>query len=372
MDKKIAIIGAGSSGLFLAKKLSQFRSFQIHIFEKGKNVGAKLRASGGGKANIFNKTVTPSCYNDPAFMERVLKVVSPDVLKETLELWGLCMISDEEGRVYPYSQFSQTMVDILCEPAAKNVNLHLENEVKSLKHNGDGWVINDYPVPFDVVVLATGTPANMTLSNQLNYNQFLKPLHLREYAYEPSLVGFKLKNYPKSLAGCRVKVVASLYQKDHLIHQEVGEVTFKEDGVSGIVILNLSAYYNRLAQKQQCSISLNFMYAGAYDVQKHLKKFGSLKGILHPKLCKLYEQAPFDVCNFNMEIDQTYDIAFAQVCHGGIDTQEVDDHLALKRFSNVYVMGEMLNVDGLCGGYNLFFAFASAIIVAQNIQSAYL
>ena len=164
---------------------------------------------------------------------------------------------------------------------------------------------------------------------------------------QPSLVGFVIKDYPKSLSGCRVKVIASLYQRERLIHSEPGEVTFKDDGVSGIVILDLSAYYNRVAE--------------------HLRKYHSLRGLLHPKLNELYERQPFDVKKFKMEIQDTYDLAFAQVSHGGIDINEVDDNFGLKKYPGIHVTGEILDMDGVCGGYNLFFAFASALVVSNTV-----
>ena len=188
--------------------------------------------------------------------------------------------------------------------------------------------------------------------------------------FQPSLVGFKIKDYPKILSGCRVKVIASLYQNNQLIHEEPGEVTFKDDGISGIVILNLSAYYNRLEDKNNCFVELNFLYLeDDYDVAEHLRKHHSMKGLLHPKLNELYERQPFDVKKYKMEIEGLYDLAYAQVCHGGICMDEVNDDFSLKRYPGMYVTGELLDMDGICGGYNLFFAFASALMVAEKILS---
>lgn len=366
--KHIAIIGAGASGLFLAKQCSGDDRLQVFVFEKSKNVGTKLRASGGGKANIFNDNITPEGYNHPDFARHLLQKVTPDILRQEFERMGLRMITDEEGRVYPMSQFSRTVVDILCDNLAPNVHLETEHEVKRVAQKDGFWHVDDCPVPFDHIVFASGTTANMILQNRKHYNAYLDSLGLKINNLQPSLVGFKIKDYPKILSGCRVHVIASLYHGDTLVHREPGEVTFKDDGISGIVILNLSAYYNRLDDKQNCSIELNFLYQDEdYDVNQHLAKYHSLKGLLHPQLNDLYEQRPFDVKKFRLEIDEPYDLAFAQVCHGGIDIAEVDDHFALKRCPGIYVMGEMLDMDGVCGGYNLFFAFASALIVFENL-----
>ncbi len=366
--KRIAIIGAGAAGLFLAKKLSARGGCEVVVFEKNRQAGTKLRASGGGKCNLLNTHVAPGCYNNPVFAEKMLQKVTPVRLLQEFEEMGLRMVADEEGRVYPLSQFSQTVVDILLDDLSENIHFEMEYEVRKVFRQDGFWHINDYPVPFDKVVFASGTPANMIPRNRKDYNGYLKDFNITVNEFQPSLVGFVIKDYPKMLSGCRVKVIASLYQHETLIHSEPGEVTFKDDGLSGIVILNLSAYYNRLEDKRECFVELNFLYVNPdYDVQAHLHKYHSLRGLLHPKLNELYERHPFDVKKFKMEIEGLYDLAFAQVCHGGVSLDEMDDDFSLKRYPGVYVTGEMLDMDGVCGGYNLFFAFASALIVSDNV-----
>ncbi len=366
--KRIAIIGAGASGLFLAKKLSGKKDVEVVVFEKNKQAGTKLRASGGGKCNLFNTYVDSDCYNNAEFAEKLLQKVTPVRLLQEFEEMGLRMMADEEGRVYPLSQFSQTVLDVLMENLSPNVRMEMEHEVRKITSQDGKWLLNDDPVPFDAVVCASGTPANMIPKNRKDYNSYLANFNVSMAPFQPSLVGFKIKDYPKILSGCRVKVIASLYQNDQLIHEEPGEVTFKDDGISGIVVLNLSAYYNRLEDKSNCFVELNFLYLeDNYDVAEHLRKHHSMKGLLHPKLNELYERQPFDVKKFKMEIEGLYDLAYAQVCHGGIALSEINDDFSLKRFPGVYVMGEMLDMDGICGGYNLFFAFASALTVSENV-----
>ena len=306
--KRVAIIGAGASGLLLAKLLAGRAGVQTCLFEQSPRVGFKVRASGGGRANLFNLNVTPDCYNRPDFIRSLLNKVGPEKLWRTFEAMGLLLTADEEGRVYPLTQFSQTVVDVLWSPDIPNLHTELEYEVWRISRQGAHWHINDYPVPFDAVVLATGSPASLPRARQARHNAFLTDFNLKTCPLEPSLVGFKLARYPRRLSGCRVKVEAALYQNNSLVYREKGEVTFKDDGISGIVILNLSAYYNRLADKRNCEIELNLL-----------------------------------------------------------PDCEVDEHFALTRFPGLDAAGEMLDVDGLCGGYNLFFAFASAMVIAQSL-----
>ncbi|MCQ2283340.1 MAG: NAD(P)/FAD-dependent oxidoreductase [Bacteroidales bacterium] len=367
--RHIAIIGAGASGLFLSKKLSEHADVQVYVFEKCKHVGTKLRASGGGKANIFNEHLRPDCYNQSQWIAPLLEQVSASRLRSEFDRMGLALVTDEEGRVYPSTQFSQTVVDILSTAYCPQVHFEMEYEVRQLVQKNGKWQINDYPIRFDHVVIATGTPANMIAKNRKGYNGFLTDFNLKTNPFQPSLVGFKIASYPKQLSGCRTKVIASLYQGNRLIHEEAGEVTFKDDGISGIVILNLSAYYHRLASKENCYLQLNLIYHQPdYNIEQHLQQFHTLKGLLHPKLNDLYNQQPFDVKRYKLAILDTYEIEYAQVCHGGIDLCEIDTQFALKRFPGLFVTGELLDVDGLCGGYNLYFAFASALVVAEHLQ----
>ena len=183
------------------------------------------------------------------------------------------------------------------------------------------------------------------------------------------MVGFKLDDYPAFLSGCRCKAICSLYQKDKLIYQEAGEVTFKDDGVSGIVILNLSARYNRLKDKRDCYIGFNFMYDEPdYDVDEHLRKHHNLCGLLHPKLNRLYERKQFNIKDLRFKITDTYELEFAQVCTGGISVEEINEDFELKKYPKIYAIGEMIDIDGICGGYNLFFAWASAYLCAQSLS----
>ncbi len=366
--KNIAIIGAGAAGLFLCRKLSGKRDLQVYVFERCQQPGTKLRASGGGKANIFNAAVSPGCYNRPEFIAHLLQKVSPATLYQEFTEMGLLMITDEENRVYPMSLSSKTVVDVLQE-TLDNIHVELCYEVAALFNKNGKWHVNDYPVAFDNVVLTSGSAANILPAQQDCCSRFLQPLRLKTVPLRPSLVGFVVNRYPKMLSGCRARAMASLFQKDRLVHREAGEVMFKDDGISGIVILNLSAYYNRLESQNNCQVLLDFVYQDErFDAEAHLHRFLSFKGVLHPKLCALYEKKPFDPRRFRLDITGTYGLSLAQVCHGGIDLCELDEDFSLKRYPGIYAAGELLDVDGICGGYNLFFAFASALVAAQSIM----
>ena len=365
---KIAIVGAGAAGLFLAALLSKQSQMQIVVLEKSAKTGTKLKASGGGKANILNARIDGNCYNNASFADRLLQQVDAEKVLQTFHDMGLATVSDEEGRIYPAALYAPAVVDVLYANMGANVQIITGMEVKTLEYRGSRWHIGGVDDAFDRVILATGTPAGMIRKNRMDYNGYLSCLDIKIKAYQPSLVGFKIKNYPSELYGCRARAVVELWQGNAMVFKEPGEITFKEDGVSGIVILNASAYYNRLKNRNDCYLVLNFLYYNErYDVQRHLRRYGSLCGLVHPKINELYCRQHIDIQHFRMDIDRPYDYEFAQVCAGGIDTDELSPDFELKKYPHLYAIGEMLDIDGVCGGYNLFFAFASACKAARNI-----
>lgn len=364
----IAIIGAGSAGLFAAKLLSDCKDVKVTVFEKSKSPGTKLRASGGGKANILNAQIDGHCYNNERFMSSLLREVGFQTLYDEFVRMGLRMSIDEENRVYPATFFSKTVVDVLLSNLSSQVAFRCGCLVNKLSQRKGKWYVNDMPEAFDKVLMASGTPANMIAVNRQGVDDYWRTLKVERRAFEPSLVGFKIKDYPKELFGCKAKAEVSLWQGCALVWKERGEVMFKEDGVSGIVVLNVSAHYNRLKSKDQCYLSLDLLCdGGGYDVNAHLKKFHDLTGVLHPKLNKLYMRKPFDLRDFRLRIDCLYGLELAQVCSGGISVDEINEHFELKRYRGLHVLGEMLDIDGICGGYNLFFAFASAYVAVKAI-----
>ena len=134
--------------------------------------------------------------------------------------------------------------------------------------------------------------------------------------------------------------------------------------------MNLSAYYTRLKSLKNCRVELNLTYWDEdYDIDNHLKHHNSLLGILHPKLAVFHRRSGFNPHCLSFDISDVYPIESAQVCSGGICLSEIGENFELKKYNNLYAVGELLNVDGVCGGYNLFFAFASAFIVAEKLIS---
>ena len=346
----IAIIGAGACGLLLANLLNE-KKISYKIFNKGK-VGRKILASGNGRCNISNNNLSKNSYNN----DFAYKLVN-DNINDLFELFNKLHIytkSDDEGRMYPLSESSQSVLNILLNNINKDDIIDLE--VNNISKKNNLYYINNTYGPFDKIIIAIGS--NASYKKPYNSLKIIDDLNLKFNDFMPSLVGFKTNLKLKEISGVRQKGNVSLYNNDKLIHTEDGEFIFKDDGISGICIMNISSFYQRLNNKSKSYIKLDLSPNNDYKY---------LDSVLNPKLLKYIKNNNIDYHNFIIPIKDVYDFEFAQVSHGGIDISEINDNLSLKKDNNIYVGGEIIDVDGLCGGYNLMFAFTSAIIISKNI-----
>ena len=361
MFMKIAIIGGGACGLSLASILEKY-NIDYTIYEKSL-IGRKILASGNGKANIGNKHIDSSCYNN-IFAYNLVKD-NYDKLINYYKSINLFLKEDEEGRIYPLCESSLSVLDCI-KPNRKKI---IENfSVSNITKVNGKYYINDVRGPYDKVVCATGSIASFIKKKQDGFYDYLANLNLKINKSTPSLVGFKCDVNFKKIAGVRIKCIASLYQNDAIIYSEKGEVILKNDGISGICILNLSAYYARLNNKNNCHISLDVIPGISITISSH----DQLIGLVHPKLVDYFMDKSIHIVNnmlhdFRLKIIEPYDFEFAQVVNGGIDLIEVNDDLSLKKDSNIFVGGELLDIDGLCGGYNLMFAFVCGILIGEKL-----
>lgn len=349
---RIGIIGAGASGLLLATKLEKL-NIDYMLFNKGK-VGRKILASGNGKCNISNEKIFDEAYHNNPLALKIVKENQKDLFDYFSSL-HIYTKTDNEGRMYPISESSQSVLNILLKNISKKV---IDIEVDSIKKHKNEYYINEGYGPFDKIVIATGSIASFKRP-YYNYD-YLDMLEIKHKPFLPSLVGFMTNRKIKVLSGVRQKAMVSLYQKDKLIHSEYGEIILKDNGISGIVILNMSSYYNQLSSKANCYLDIDFSYQMDYQ---------DIESIINPKLYEYIKENHISIHHFQLPITGLYDFEFAQVASGGVLIDEIDSNLRLKKDKNIFLAGEVLDVDGLCGGYNLMFAFSCAILIAKEIEN---
>ena len=356
---KVGIIGGGALGLALAKILDK-NKISYELFERSL-VGRKILASGNGKANIGNMYLNPDCYNHE-FAYKLVKENHKKLMEFYKEI-GLVTKYDDEGRIYPYSESSLSVLNCLM-PKVKNI---VENfPINSISLINGKYYLNDVRGPFDYLVICSGSKASFIKKKQDGFNSLLNSLNLKMKEDFPSLVGFKLDNNFNKLNGVRIKCNAKLIKDNQVLYSEAGEAIIKADGISGICIMNLSSRYARLSDKSNCYISLDLIH----DIDIVIKDKKELIGLLNPKLVEYFNKFDLDEINknlrdFRFKITGVYDYEFAQVVSGGISLDNIDNNLRLIEHPNIFVGGEVLDVDGVCGGYNLMFAFTCALKIGE-------
>jgi flavoprotein family protein len=373
---RLAIIGGGASGLMCASFLKRNNSrLDITIYERNKGLGRKILASGNGKCNFMNYKASIYDYNHPEFVSMLFKQTSKDEVLNYFSSLGLLFKFDDEGKMYPQTESSDTILKLLTDDL-KNINIKLDSEVFSLEYKNDKVIIN-HNDSYDYAILASGSSAGILANKAKNIYSYYDSLSLKKEALRPVLVGFRLKEDVSALQGYRTKCKIS-YEAEGL-YEEKGEVIFKADGISGICIMNASRYFleNALlkidlypgASKEEIEYALNVRKRANNDPHYYLD------GICHPKMIdyliknKITDPALVSglLKCFILTTKSTYDIPDAQVLRGGISLEEVSSSLSLKKYPHLFVTGEAMDIDGMCGGYNLLFAFLCGMHVGKEL-----
>ncbi len=388
----VIIIGGGASGLFLASQLPP--SMNVAVLESNERVGKKLLATGNGKCNLTNLDMNIVHYNKPSFVESFLDRFDAHDTIATFEKMGL-ITKVIDKRVYPYSECASTVLDVLRKAIERNrtqvFTSHFVNTVENFndEFTVGGVIKNDekpnesFSYRADSVVLATGSPATFGRDSLSLY----RALGHDAREMTPSLVPIKTDKEPlKGLQGVRVKAGVRIGYR-----YETGEVLFKDFGVSGIAVFNLSSEIARGRAKIGDMLTIDFMpeYSKA-EVEDILTKRNNnhtvgelLLGTFHSKVqerviwaagCDANDLAQSKIGalasaikNYKFTIEGLGDVSLAQAMSGGLNVREFDDDLMSLKVKNAYAIGEALDVDGDSGGYNLQWAFSSAKAVAAAI-----
>ena len=380
MEKyEVIIIGAGASGLMCALSTNQ----PTLLIEASDRVGKKILATGNGKCNISNNVIDAGCYNTPLVAGYFKKFDQVQTLKYFEQL-GIFTYADEAGRRYPLSNSANTVLDILLKALSlkQNVTTVVNTMPMTIKQSQNGFTIITTGKSYTCrnLVIATGGNSG---------TKYLEQLGVKYEKFMPSLMGLKTtKN--KGLVGVRVSNVRVCFNDFY----EVGEVLFKDDGISGIVIFNLSAY---LARRKIKSGQIKLDLLAQIDFGDLLKMLTAsvkhnpsyllvdiLEGLLHKSLAKnlleklamlhkLAKEITASEIELVAQTIKNYVVDFVgyadnnQVHTGGVDLRSLDENLQHKQVRGLYCIGEVVNVDGICGGYNLQWAWTSGKIVGDNL-----
>lgn len=361
------IIGAGASGLICGHELAN-ANHNVIILEQSNKSGRKILASGNGRCNLSNTNLDMYFYNtDDSRIEKILHDFNAiDYFNQI----GV-MTKIVGTLVYPRTNQSLTVKNALMNNFDK-LALIEECQATNIVIKDNSYVVqtNKGNYECDNIVIATGSPASL-LSGENSYD-LVKILDLKMTKLYPSLVQVKTKPAYRSLKGVRVKCIASLVVDGKVIERQEGEVLFSDNGLSGICIMQLSRLLPHHPGNQIISLDLLPEF-NEIEVQELLHKrkeqFGNyyLEGMFNDKLAKVLGGIK-DLKHVCFKIINPYDYAKAQVMSGGVSLAEVNENLELIKYPNIYLAGELLDVDGDCGGYNLHFAFASGYHIARTIM----
>ena len=369
---KLTIVGGGASGLMLASVLKTLKAnIDIEILERYEHVGKKILMTGNGKCNLTNINITKQAYNN----ELGYNVASSFDAVSYFSSLGLLTYADDQGRVYPFSNVANSVLDVLRESLDGVSIVNGSNVIRIIKSQDKYKLTTDKAKVFetDMLVLATGGKTYYKDSNGYILSSMLSH---RVSTLRPTLSSLKVAENLASIENLRSKVKATLYANNKVVYEDEGEVLYKKDALSGIVIFQLSSIIAR-KPLERYSIELDLMPSYSQEeIAQFINNHPSLTG-LFPKMIMQYilkkanSNDPLVIANtikhLRFNVLENMDYKNAQVTAGGVMISEVDENLASKFNKDLYIIGELLDVDGICGGYNLHFAFASAYKVALDI-----
>lgn len=383
--KKIIIVGAGASGVYLSILLKQKLGacVDVIVLEQNASPLKKLLATGNGRCNLSNKNMSIDYYQSDN-QDLVEKIIMSFDMKKAMEDIGL--LCEYQGQLlYPKSEQALSVKRVMIDLAESlGVLFFYEQEVLQITQQ-EKYMLTTSKQTFscDTVILAMGSEAGKLSGITNSRYQILKKLYLHTIPSTPSLVQMKTNPVLKQLKGVRVKGTFTLLENNQCIHKEKGELLFTDYGVSGIAIMQLSSFYQE-NHSYEISLDLFDEYNDKdlyiYIESRRKKDYNHFyDGIINSKLSTYFESLHLtstkdivrQLKDMRLKVIGLKDYQTAQVMKGGLSLQEVDNNLQMKKYSRMYAMGEICNVVGMCGGYNLHFAFACAKHIANAIGKEY-
>ena len=396
----IGIIGAGASGMAAALAAAENENVQVILMERQSRVGRKLAATGNGRCNLTNLHANNQGYHGdaPEFAETAL--IRFDV-EDTLAWFrgmGLYTVAEKSGRVYPYSDQANSVVDVLRFALERpNIQLLTGFEVKKAKKVGEGFrvVSAEKAVFCEKLIIACGGLAGTKLGGSMSGYHLLREFGHKCTKLRPTLVQLKSAwSGCASLKGVRANCHVQILCDGKLHAESCGELQFKEYGLSGPVIFEVSR--DACCGRRNWVCKLDFLPDMDLEtLRKELLRRKNtnwnaeelLTGILHNRLGRVLTQSVgikgtwkiadlrddeiAAVCSavksFEAVLTETMGMDAAQVTAGGILTTEFDAAtMESRRIPGLYACGEVLDIDGDCGGYNLQWAWSSGRLAGTH------
>lgn len=393
----VMVIGGGASGMMAALTASQSGKNHVLLLERQARIGRKLLATGNGRCNLTNKNVAPSHYHgeNVQFCSYALHAFGVDDTLQYFSSLGLLTVTEYGGRIYPFSDSANSVLDVLRLNLEQRSNVEIitacEVTALSKKKGVFTALAGDQKYSADCAIVCAGGVAGGKLgATDLGYKLLSSFGHSRTKLY-PSLVQIKTDpTFVRSLKGVRTQAAVRYGSEE-----QSGEIQFTDYGVSGPVIFELSRAISVQGANGTLLLDLlpdiseaelSKMLATRCDALPKLCMEDLLTGILHNRLGRtMIRAAGFrleDTCStltketiariahtvkhFALPVQGVMGMDAAQVTAGGIRTEEFDERTMQSRLcSGLYACGEVLDIDGDCGGYNLQWAWSSGHLAGE-------
>lgn len=416
VNSDIAIIGAGASGIIAsiiaAREFKNYnKNYNIILLEKSNRIGKKILITGNGRCNISNAKISSEFYysTDLKRVEYALSKFTFESLREFFKSIGLEIKQDAQGRAYPYNDQASTVVDLLREEMRYlQIKEFCEFNVLKVEKSPFGFRIESEHIIINCkrIIISTGGKSSPIKGYDGDGYKYMKQFGHRITNIYPALTPIKIYNPLKHLKGVRCQCKIDLLINDNVKASEIGEIQFTDYGLSGICVFQLSRFVSELLYNSDKKDYLNCINVKldlmpnytTEDIQKflihglnnlgHLSIEHLLTGILNKKISqcilKHLNLIPLDKLSSNLTENEIKRISIliknwhfkpigvmdwksSQVTAGGLLLSEFNNRtLESKKVSGLYCSGEILDVDGICGGYNLHWAWASGYIAGLS------
>ena len=396
----VAVIGGGASGITAALTAAETEGRSVLLFERQQRIGRKLLATGNGRCNLSNRNARPQAYmgTDASFAAPALSRFTFTDTQRFFSKLGLLTVTEPDGRIYPLSDSSNSVLDVLRFALdSAGVRQYCASPVDSVLHDGQGFTVRCDSESFraDAVILACGGAAGAKLGGVMDGYRLAKELGHRRSSLYPSLTRILVDSpYPRMLKGIRVQAVLRLTRKDRQLGESQGELQFTETGVSGPAGFDLSRAVSFGGDHQILHLQLlPYEPIGILNLlRERCSRFPELEaselltGMLHNRLGRIVVkaagvpavsplrslseaqlQAVADVCSdFALPVRGVEGFETAQVTAGGLLTADFNpETLESRLVPGLFACGELLDIDGPCGGYNLQWAWASGRLAGR-------
>ena len=394
----VCVIGGGAAGMLAALTAAE-NGHRVLLLERQSRVGRKLLATGNGRCNLSNYHVSPAHYHGGAgFCDFALSQFD---VGETLQYFvslGLLTVSEASGRIYPMSNMAGSVLDVLRYALERpEIDLQTGQTVTAVRKMPEGFSVKTETDTFSArcLILAAGGAAGSKVGGGMDGYRLAKSLGHHRTALYPSLVQLKTDpTYPRALKGVKAQCSISICRGSQVLARNSGEVLFTEYGVSGPAIFDLSRSVSAGGSDLTCLLNffpdweeaevLHWLSQRQAAMAAH-EASTLLTGSCHTRLGQMIcKSAGFtnqraagltrddlrriarQATHFALPITGTCGFDQAQVTAGGLDTSEFDPRTLQSRLvPGLYACGELLDIDGDCGGYNLQWAWSSGRLAGK-------